>query len=284
MARRLRSRRAMKTRICLAALFLHTALGCAVDAAGDTDGVESDEEIAQVTESLVSNYPVGIVPLDGRCPVYTEMVTVYFDAEDHGNSFESNWVTPTSYWSDTSFGGGGVTMQFCKVAGEDFKALTSDSFDTSQAYAVLRLGSYCMPWSTAFTLDLSAEIDDNRSTVRSGNFSPNVAKFGYYSQARLNFCLVQSSSTQLMSSFPSYVDGNWQSVPYGIFHDWEAAQPAWASSRKYVFFDTDNDRDFTTTYGPSSSGFFFEPGPVFAGIIEWDATYQGKYFEYARVR
>ena len=54
-----------------------------------------------------------------------------------------------------------------------------------------------------------------------------------------------------MGSFPAFKDDQNVNLPYGVLHDFDAAQPIWVLNKKYVYFNDEDDANETKYLEPS---------------------------------
>jgi hypothetical protein len=258
-----------------------------------------------VSKAEPGDYWVGILPIESNCPASTFEVSFYLDSEDVScgpslpplgapctgyswqvEGFDSNWTEKTAHWTPGSgtsgklLGGSGYRFKWCRVDGEKFMPLTTDPFNTSHAYSVLKLSANCPPGSHDRGIYIDTEDDDNNNK-HSGNISPNKVD----ANATLHFCQFRSSSgsAAVRRSFPVFKDNLGASVSYGVLHDFDAAQPNWVMNKKYVYFN-DEDEDNKSKYleKPPATLLTLDPYATFTSMVQ---RYQGgTFFEFAQVR
>jgi hypothetical protein len=188
--------------------------------------------VPQVSEAATGDHWVGILPVGSKCPAGAFKVSLYLDMEDFPQpfgltawlwgasatgyswemeGFDSDWTErnaewwPFSHTSGQMLGGSGYRFSWCRVDGEKFKPLTTNPFNTSHAYSVLKLSTNCPPGSLDRGIYIDTE-DDDPNNSHSGNILPNSVKAN---NATLRFCQFRSASATApgtMGSFPAFKD------------------------------------------------------------------------------
>jgi hypothetical protein len=195
-----------KLKVLLAVIFM---LGVVAGLPSNTRVVS-----AQVT------FDVGVIPTNAACPNANQVVWIYMDDEDDGNTnSRQGWIGATSSGVNTKF-------FFCKVDGTKFRPLTTRTDTPEHHYAVLKLGSNCPNGSVEFSRYFDNEDDGNENN-RYGPLWPNSSN----SNTRLYFCLFRGGSTT-MSTFPSFNFG------YGVF-----ATSSFVKGNSYGYVYTDDEDD-----------------------------------------
>jgi hypothetical protein len=252
-------------------------IACSGAPAGEEDegAVGVEREAAVVTN-------VGVIPMDGQaCPAGTE-VSFYLDIEDLQSGevifgpeagFRTEWVAPDVAWNQAPFtllAGGGFSMRFCRVDGNQFKTMLVGGDVT--AYATLALSSICPNGSFRASRYIDCEDDDNENHT-SGVLSPTAVD----RNANLVFCVFGSAlggNGPYMSSFPT-LNGI---SHYAVFHDFDMSpQPSWILKKQYIFSDDEDDNNENSRNPAATTGL----GSTLAKMIEGtDFTY----IEYGQVR
>jgi hypothetical protein len=258
--------------------------------------------LPQVTEAETGDFWVGILPIESNCPAASFKVSFYLDAEDAPcgllpvgvkctglswlvEGFDSDWTERSANWmpfSGTSgkmLGGTGYRFTWCRVDGEKFTPMTTDPFDTSNAYSVLKLSANCPPGSQDRGIYIDTEDDDDNNS-HSGNISPNTVN----ANATLRFCQFRSTSAAVKKmSFPVFKDSSGASVSYGVLHDFDGAQPSWVLNKKYVYFNDENDSNESKYLEkPPPTLLTLDPYATFTTMIQ--GYKGGLFFEFAQVR
>ena len=256
----------------------------------------------QASGAAEGDFWVGILPIESNCPASTFKVSFYLDGEDvpcgvlpigvpctgyswQMEGFNSDWTDKYAHWTPFSgttgklLAGSGYRFNWCRVDGEKFKPLTTDPFNTSHAYSVLKLSAKCPPGSHDRGIYIDTE-DDSNNNDHKGNISPNVVN----ANATLRFCQFRSSSSVAVGkvSFPVFKDSLGASVSYGVLHDFDAVQPSWVLNKKYLYFnDEDDDNQSKYLEKPPSTFLILDPAATFMSMVQ---SYKGGiFFEFAQV-
>lgn len=271
------------------AIVLISLSACGLEAPEDepTGSDGPGEAVAAISQALSQETAVGVTPIDGvTCPNDGdrpgELISLYLDAEDTDTcSKDTGWVLPASLVPAPFCGSSswpyGTTLSFCKVDGTRFRPITRDPADTSNFYAVLRLGQTCPNGSTPVSKYIDIEDDSPVYWQNSGPYTPNVVS--QYAAA-LYFCLFQHQPNTAIALMSKDANGT-ASFPklgtsYAVMHDFAGHQPPWVLSKKYVYED-DEDTHNHNSYTPSSGSSYVN----FTRIIGGGANTT---FEWAQVR
>ncbi len=229
-----------------------TSKGTGDEAGGATSEPATSENVAQTSEALANQqYAVGILPYDvtggnALCPTGMQRVSINWDAENP--SKDSGWVTPSTSWpADNINLPYNVQLNFCEVNGENFKPIKNPATGNWEPYALLKLGNACPPQSYDASRQIDIE-DDNHNLggsgmpTTAGDISPNaISVFSI----TFKFCVFNTPAPAgtTMTSFPNL------GVPYGVFHDFDAAQPSWAVAKRYVWSNDEDYKNQDSRYG-----------------------------------
>lgn len=267
--------------------------------------------VPEVSMAAPGDHWVGILPVGNKCPAGSFKVSFYLDMEDlkgfglgslaawlWGSSasgyswelegFDSDWTERNADWQPFSHTSGklllgsGYRFTWCRVDGEKFKPLTTNPFNTSHAYSVLKLSTNCPPGSHDRGIYIDTE-DDDPNNDHSGNILPNSVKAN---NATLRFCQFRSASATApgtMGSFPAFKDDQNVNLPYGVLHDFDGAQPTWVLNKKYVYFNDEDDANETKYLEkPPSTLLTLDPYATFTSMVQRYGG--GIFFEFAQVR
>jgi hypothetical protein len=164
------------------------------DGADAADEIASEaEDVGEAESAVVCDcecdgvHDVGVIP-DTVCPSDVEKVTMFMDDEDTSNGNDRDG------WIGATVSTGNTKLTFCRVPGSYFKPL-----NTSEPYAVLRLGSTCPAGSEAF-----ARVFDNEDTANDNTYTGNIypsTSTQSPSKTTVAFCLFRGNANA-MSNFP----------------------------------------------------------------------------------
>lgn len=239
-------------------------------------GSVGSESVGSTTQAVVYPHAVGVIPTSSDSCTFDGWTEEYFyldmqdvpsgDFTNYGNGFNSSWFTRDHVWSSNDDGtelrGTGIKFRFCRVNGDSLPQM-------DQRYAVLSLATDCPVNADKVSIKIDTE-DDGNSNYWSNGLAPNVVnKYA----ASLSFCLFKATSSP--GTFPDF------GMPYAVFHDFDVTQPSWVKSKKYFYFDDENDTP-STSYSPSSGDNY----TAFWGIFQrWNVgSNYGLFIEQAKVR
>jgi hypothetical protein len=182
-----------------------------------------------------------------------------------------------------------ATLHSCRVEVEadDFKPLTVDADDSANFYAVLKFGERCPDGATEVAKRIVNEDTDGDTRVEGapGAAAPNYSETGVLGNATyLYFCFFRAAASieQTMTAFPDLT------IPYAVFHDFEADQPAWVLEKRWEYSDDENNNNGSTSHSNANAYFLAddEARRQFQQLVEnarvADTT--NTYFDLARVR
>jgi hypothetical protein len=223
-----------------------------------------DPTVTPAPELVVGVIPYGLEPM--FCPQGPDHESVYLKMDDEDDSAcsaesgdlgEGRWVLPhaNKYWFPTgcSTTRDHTLLRFCRarVREDAFKPLTSDPLDTAQFYAILKFGERCPEHSVEVSkLIVNEDVGtDNAPTDPSASelLYPNeIVDGGFGNYTRLFFCYFRSapSAAETMKEFPEL------GLEYGVFHDFEGAQPGWVIRKRWQFSDDSNEDQPVNRYFP----------------------------------
>jgi hypothetical protein len=213
----------------------------------NNNGLLSKGDIEAVQE-MYGNIPkrkstdVGVIPNTRSCPSTThetnEIVKVFMDNENGGNSFSGGWTGAFSITSKYK----NAFFNFCRVEGDKFFDL-----DTKEPYAVLKLGTECPNNSKEVLKIFTNEAYKNYSYITDNSFpnftfkveDPNRENF-YYAGTAFYFCLFDGSSSENMENFPSFNDIN-VDFKYGVLSSLSFSK---ALSTGFVVIDNEDTKKY----------------------------------------
>jgi hypothetical protein len=177
-----------------------TVGGTKAESESEEDG-GGDTARASISQALVSGglFDVGVIPSTPSCPAGSEPIQIHMDDEDSNNA-NSRWGWLGATINDTN-----TTFRFCRVPGDRFLPLAQTNA-TVNHYAVLKLGTYCPPFSQEF-----ARYFDNEDSSNANWYTGNVYPNSVGGNTLLRFCLFRYGSTT-MSSFPAL-----EGLSYSVF-------------------------------------------------------------------
>jgi hypothetical protein len=154
-------------------------------------------------------------------------------------------------------------LNFCHVNVPDgtFRPLTTNPEDEAQFYAVLRLGDECPKNSVQVTKAIAnydpADVpNENLMTSVTPALGQNISDpLGHLT--RLVFCFFRwaEHAGETMQEVPDL------GVHYAVFHDFDVAQPAWVSEKRWILTDDSNGTK-ENSYWPSA------PDPVHTEFVK----------------
>jgi len=253
---------------------------------------------AEPDRIFVGVIPFGIGKANASCKANPYALSVSFEMDDEddtrcsyesGDWGEGTWVLPDAIKPHVAFpcprtSRPSTLLHFCRVAVEEhtFRPLTTDAQEQEHFYAVLLLGERCPAGSVQILKRIYNEDRENKNAFHgaTGTQGPNESTTGIRgAQTTLNFCYFRATTSDAatMSEFPEL------GFRYGVFHDFDVAQPGWVLSKRWQLSDDSNNSSVDENYYAPSNA---EEITEFMHIIENPAR-DGRsdtYFDMAQVR